>query len=271
MLKRKYDNQADIPAGMESLYTEKDGKFILTGVEGVEQIDNLAKVQKALNDERAAHKATTAKLAAFGELTAEDAAAAVTERDELKLKIEAGGGKPDESKIAELVKARVALATAPLDKKVQDLTKERDTAVAERDGLATARKRDRISAAIAEKAAKAGVLPGSVNRIVSLLAGQFDLDDSGKPITREGDSVLPGLDVDQVINDLKTTDPYFWPTSQGGGASGGQSGGVGGVNFWSKAGWNLTEQGRMVAKDPSKAAAMAKAAGVDINAIEPKQ
>jgi hypothetical protein len=272
MLKRKYATQAEIPAGFESLYKEQDGAFVRddSQIEGAGGDSSaVTNVQKALNAERQAHKATKDKLAAFGELSAEDAVAAVTERDELKLKLETAG-KPDDGKIAELVKARVAIERAPLDKKINDLTKERDTAVSERDGLVTARKRDRIAATINEKAVKAGVLKEAVGTVFALVGGQFDLDEGGKVVTREMDGVVPGLDVDQVINDLKSQHPYLWPMSQGGGATGGQ-GGATGSNPWRADNWNVTEQGRIVAKDPAKAKSLASAAGVDVNATEPKK
>ena len=37
MLKTIYDNEEDIPEGFKELYTEKNGKWELTGVQGVKQ------------------------------------------------------------------------------------------------------------------------------------------------------------------------------------------------------------------------------------------
>ena len=48
MLKTIYDNEADIPEGFAALYTEKNGKWELTGVQGVKTQLDVDRVQEAL-------------------------------------------------------------------------------------------------------------------------------------------------------------------------------------------------------------------------------
>lgn len=271
MLKKSYAKAEEIPAGFESLYTEQGGVFVLTGVEGGGADDGSVKrLETTLAKVRNELKAANAKVAAFGDLDAEAARVAIAERDDLKVQLETAGGKPDDNKIAELVKQRVALVTGPLDKKINDLTSQLTVATTEATSLKEARKRDKINQNIFETAMKSGMSKEAAQAAIALVGHQFDLSDDGKPVTRDMEGIVPGLDVGQVVNDMKGSHPFLWPTSTGGGAQGG-NGGVGGKNPYTEKNWNVTEQGRLMATDMKKAEAMASAAGVSVNAIAPKK
>jgi len=95
MLELIYNSAEDIPEGFDSLYTEKDGKWHLTGVKGMKTSQDTDKLSKSLREERAAHKATKDKLAKFGEDPDIDA---ILEKldgyEDLEARLEAGeGGK----------------------------------------------------------------------------------------------------------------------------------------------------------------------------------
>jgi hypothetical protein len=272
-LKKFYATAAEIPAGLESYYKEQDGKFVRddSQIEGIPAGDSVTKLTDTLKKVRGELTVANQKLTAFGSLTAEEATAAVLERDDLKLKLEAGGAKPDAAAVAELVKTQVALKTGPLDKRISDLTAKVTAAESERDSLKTARKQDQIQMSLRDAAVKAGVLPEAIPSILALKASEFDVNDENQTRTREMNGVVPGLDPMAVINDMKATHPFFWATSQGGGAQGGAAAGASGSNPWKAENWNLTAQGKIMTTDMAKAKALATAAGVDVHAVEPKK
>ena len=58
-LELQYASMEDVPQGFESLYTENNGKAVLTGVKGVSGFAaETAALTKSLNAEREAHRAT---------------------------------------------------------------------------------------------------------------------------------------------------------------------------------------------------------------------
>ena len=64
-LELSYDSADDIPAGMESLYTEKDGKQVLTGVKGMKTQADIDRLQTALTKERNDHKTVRTQLSSL--------------------------------------------------------------------------------------------------------------------------------------------------------------------------------------------------------------
>lgn len=63
MLKLSFDSKTDIPQGLETYYTEKEGKFYLQ-VQGIEKIDS---IEKALDKERTARREAEQKVKNFEE------------------------------------------------------------------------------------------------------------------------------------------------------------------------------------------------------------
>ena len=63
MLELIYNSTEEIPSGFESLYTEKDGKWHLTGIKGMKTSDDVTKLQTSLRKERDDHKKTKDRLA----------------------------------------------------------------------------------------------------------------------------------------------------------------------------------------------------------------
>jgi hypothetical protein len=97
----------------------------------------------------------------------------------------------------------------------------------------------------------------------------FDVDEDGNITTRDGVGVTPGLTVEQWLTDRQKDRPHWWPRSTGGGAKD-STGRSLANNPWSRANWNLSEQGRYVREHGAeKAAAAAKAAGSSVGATAP--
>ena len=73
-LKATYETKDDIPETVDfrDLFTEKNGKFELTGIAGIQTDGNVARLESALQKEKNDHKDTKAKLGVWGELDHDD-------------------------------------------------------------------------------------------------------------------------------------------------------------------------------------------------------
>jgi hypothetical protein len=260
-LKAIYEQKDQIPAGFEELYSEKNGKFELTGVEGVKTQGDIDRLNGALVSERKEHDATRAKLRSFGDLTPEAIQALVDERDELKIR----AGNASEDKINELVEKRIAVRLRPVEKERDDLKTRAQTLeqqIAEATGRETRRSLvDTIRAeASGEKALP--VREGALGDIELIAPMVFEMVD-GKHVTREGNplGVDPGLDPRAFLETVMTSGkrPNWFKDSQGAGAGGGGHGTPSGKNPFSTENWNLTEIGQIVSKNPAQALRLARA------------
>lgn len=292
-IKLSYDTQDEIPEAFRELYTERDGKWVLTGVEGMKTAADVGNVQNALKKEREEHTATKAKLKKFEKLGDRDVDELLKHADEvedLRGQLEAAnaGGK-DGKTTEDVVRARVDAQLAIERKKFERTLADKDKAIAtltsekaEEASKVTAldrRIRDSaIDAALTEAASKAQLL-GTAIPDVLLRRGNFEVENGpdgqpalgadGKPVvkTRDGVGVTPGLDPASWLSDQKSTSPHWWPASQGGGARGAGGNGVNaGDNPFAKNAPNLDKAMAIVKQDPTKASALAKSAGfADVN------
>lgn len=280
-LKTSYDTADEIPEGYADLYTERDGVFVLTGIEGVKAQSDIDRLTDSLKKERSDHKATREKLAAFAGLDPTEVHEKLEEATSLAEQLEAvkkAGGVFDEEKLAPVIEARVRQATAPLERQVaqaQRKLEEKDKLVASHElevgTLKSSIVNDRIERTIRDVAVAEKVIAPAIGDVVLNARGIFEQDESGRVITKDIDGVTPGLSPKEWLKDQQENRPHWWPVSAGGGARGAGGGGSAGPNPWSKDGWNITAQGAYVnANGIEKATQMADRAGVKIGATKPK-
>jgi hypothetical protein len=259
MLKTIYDTQEEIPEGYADLYTEKNGKWELTGVTGVKTQADIDRVQGALVKERNDHKATKALLAPFEGLDPEVISANATKLEEVTAQLEAinKDGRIDETKLEPIIAARIKQAVAPLDRDKLNLERQLDAQkklVAEKEvevtGLRTSITSDTIERAIKDAASLEKVLPTAIDDVTLRGIRVFEKTEDNRIITKDVPGVTPGLSPKEWLKDMQEKAPHWWPPSVGGGSQGGGPtgrGGYGGANNpWSKAGWNVTKQGALV-------------------------
>ncbi len=117
----------------------------------------------------------------------------------------------------------------------------------------------RDSTAVVSVAAKLKCLPTALADIQMLGENHFEIDDSGRIITKEGITagLTVGVEPDVWLEEMKNTRPHWWEMSSGSGATGG-TGGSNGTNPFAKASWNKTEQSKLPSE---KADQYAKSAG----------
>ena len=260
-LKLSYDAATDIPSGMEVLYTETDGKFILTEVEGMKTVDDVNRVQSALQKERNDHKALREK---FKPIADKDPVEIVALLDRIPELEAVAAGKIDDDKINAIVDTRVKGKLTPLETKVASLTAE----LAIKEQLITEysqKETDLVKSSKIRKAAKDnGIVDESIlDDVVTLVLGNTEVTDDKDVILKDG------TDLGSYFIKMMDKKPHWYGQTQGGGAAGSSKTGSKIINPFTNEHWNLTEQGKLLSSDPVKAQKMAEAAGTKIGAGRP--
>ncbi len=268
-LKVAVDSLDGLDEKYHDLYTEKDGKYVLSGVEGMKTDADIQAVRRSLDKERADHKATKEKYRPFEGYVdnADEVLAKLDKYGELEA---AASGKLDETKINGLVEARVKSQLAPKDRELKKFADEVNLLKQENEQLKAAERKRLIHDAVREAAKKSGIIDSATEDALYLAERVMDVDSEGNVVTKDGVGVTPGVDPTVWLTDMQPKRPHWWPESKGAGGKGsGGSGGSGANNPFSAEGWNLTAQGQMVRENPQRAEQMAKAAGTTVGGPRP--
>lgn len=269
-LKYKIASLDEVDASLQSYYTEKDGEFVLQ-LEGAPSAGDTTALQTALNKERLAHKTTKTKLEEYADirstgLSPTEILEKLDRYDELEA---AAGDKIDEEKLEKMVETRIKTKLAPIQRENDQLKtkvgeyENKINEFVEKDRTRT------IHDAVRKAATDAKVVPTAIDDILMVAERQFEIDESGKVVAKDGVGVTPGVDPTVYLTEMQQKRPHWWPQSQGGGASGGGNTGGGGSNPFSADGWNMTEQGRILRENPGRAEQLAKSAGTTVGGPRP--
>ena len=269
-LKSVYENQEDIPEGYEELYSEKNGKYEFSGVEGLHTQESIDRLTGSLEAERKDHKETKAKLKVWTDLGVE---ADKAKEDLARIPdLEAATKETfDEATFNERVDRRVndviASKTTPLETQIRTLTSERDAALDDAERLRNEGRSRMIREEVMRVATAAKIVPEAHEDAGMLGERYLEVRESdGAIVTRDGISgISPGIPVVDWFQTMLNQRPFWNAPSTGAGATGSGGKGFQGENPWSKENWNLTEQARLRVNDPKKARAAAVAAGVDVS------
>lgn len=266
----KTDHEA-LPEHDKELYDEKDGKFHFNAVALTENEQALATARNDAASYRTKNVALTAQLESFKGLDPAVVGTQLIELEALRAEKEAGDGK-NAAKFDAAVEARVKVATAPIQAQLADAKKVNDTLTKENgEHKSNGEKRTKHDAmreaCVAlncDKDVYAGKFPSALkwaeeNAVISA-------DAAGKLIVIDKDSGLPLKDALKHYQDEGQFST--WWGSSGGGGAGGTNPANGGnvVNPWTKENWNSTKQNMILSQDPKRGEALAKAAGVPVDA-----
>lgn len=268
-LKATYDKVDDIPTEYQSLYSERDGKMELTGITGIKTDADVQRVQEGLRKEKSDHKSTKDKLTPWTALNipVEDVTKSLDRIPELEA---AAKGDINEEDIEKIVEGRVKTRIAPVERELNAVKGENTTLKESVTSFKTKDKRRLISDAVRTAGTNLQIIPQAFDDVVMLGEHSLEVNDDGKVVTKDANGLVPGLDVESWLSDLRDKKAYWWPGSSGGGAGGGGGGQGGGNNPWSKEHWSLTAQGAVVkTKGMEQATKLAKAAGSSIGATKP--
>jgi len=263
-----YETMDDVPANAKWLYTEQDGKAVLTHVVGLKSQVDIDRVQEGLRKEREDHAKTKADLKPFKGMDAAEVQAKLDRVDALEA---AGGDKLDQEAIDKLVEGRLKQATAPLQRQIDELTTSNTELTQSNEkltGTITTGSRNEAVRKIASEMKVHGTALGDIELVA---ANYLEKDEhTGKWIVKaDAEGVTPGADVKQFMREMQKQRPHWWPKSNGGGAQGGIEGINGGKNPFSGDNWNLTEQGQLIRSDRELANQLAIAAGTTIGGDRP--
>jgi len=264
-LKLVVEKLDEIDSKYHDLYTEKDGKYEFTGVEGMKTQADIDRLQTALNKERADHKSTKEKYKGLPDKTVEEIVADLDRIPELEAAAKGAGN------VDELVEAKIQSRLKPIERERDKYKKELDeaqTQVSAYQGKDRPRTiQDAVRAAIGKQQ---GFQQSAVEDALIIGERVFEIDDAGHVVTKDGVGVTPGISAEVWLTEIQNARPHWWVGSQGGGAGGNRGGASGATNPWTHEGWNLTEQGRIYREDPAKAQQMAASAGTQIGGVKPE-
>lgn len=255
----------DVDEKYHDLYTEKDGKFELTGVEGMKTKADVDRLQIALTKERAEHKNLKERVKLLGDRKIEDV---IVELDRIpELEAAAKGDK----NVDELVEAKLRAKIVPIERERDKYAKELDEAKATIGNYESASRVRKIHDSIRSAVGKQqGFQKSAIEDAVTLGERLFEVLDDGSVVTKDNVGVTPGISAEDWLADRKNDKPHWWGTSQGGGAAGSRGAGATGDNPWTNGGWNLTKQGQIIREDPKRAEQLARAAGTQIGGPKPE-
>lgn len=255
----------DVDEKYHDLYTEKDGKFELTGVEGMKTKADVDRLQTALTKERAEHKNLKERVKLLGDRKIEDV---IVELDRIpELEATAKGDK----NVDELVEAKLRAKIVPIERERDKYAKELDEAKATIGNYESASRVRKIHDSIRSAVGKQqGFQKSAIEDAVTLGERLFEVLDDGSVVTKDNVGVTPGISAEDWLADRKNDKPHWWGTSQGGGAAGSRGAGATGDNPWTNGGWNLTKQGQIIREDPKRAEQLARAAGTTIGGPKPE-
>lgn len=275
-LKDTHEKQEEIPEPYRELYTQKtpNGKWELTGIQGVKTQADFDRQQAGLVKEREEHKATKEKLKLWDGLDHTEVSNKLSRIEELEA---AAKGKLDDVKIDELANRRadqlLKSKLSPLERENRKLQEQLLALTAEADALKGEKRQRRIHDDVRVALKDAKTLPTAEDDALLLAERVFEVTEDGRVLTRDNVGYPPGLDAKAWLAEIQAKRPHWWPPSVGGGGkgSGPGIGFGGGANPWSGDGWNATEQGKFLRQHGrEKADAMAKAAGTTVGGMRPK-
>lgn len=264
------DEKSAIPAGLESFYTEADGKFVLQveGMKSQKDFDNYAEALKKRFTDAAADFSKNNN----ADISHDQVAAMIKEQFE-KFQAPKPGAKPngEGDPPGGDVSARLhdlERNAAKSEETINKLTEERDAALG-------ASRSTTIKNALNSAAQKAGATPEGINNLVTLIEPNFEITQDGQVVTKlDSKNTSPNTSPDDFFSAAAREKQYrmFWPASKGAGADTdtggpGAGGDLGAENPWTIKGWNLTKQGHIYKKDSIEAERLAKAAGVKLGAV----
>lgn len=264
-LKIIYEDADSVPEAFKSLYTEKDGKFTLTGIDGMKTDTDVAKISEALRKERNDHKKLREQVrGAFGidSPNFEELKTKLDSIEELQAQIEAGNDPKNQKKIDDLVEAKLKAKMAPVERERDELKTKLGT-TEKTIGELTAEKRTRkVQDMVREQATKLKMLPEAMDDAFFQAERMFEEDNDGNLVMKDNVGFTPGTDVAFWLGEMQTKKAHWWPASEGTGAGGNRgTGGDKTVNPWMGDTWSLSGQGALVLTDPTKAAKLKAAAG----------
>ena len=276
-LEATIQDKAKIPEGLADHYVETDGVFVLAvnGLKSQKDFDDYAEaLKKRLTDAGAdlARKHGTG-------LGRDDVVEIIEGALKKFVKPGATPGKGNGTDGGDGADGDVSARLHDLERNLASVTKELEKSNKERDDALGKSKDTTIRNQLTQAANSAGATPEGVSNLVSLIERNFEVAQDGSVVTKleAGPGVSPNQKPEDFLAATARDKAFrmFWPKSVGAGADGDGAGGpgaggdLGKGNPWTKAGWNMTNQGKLYSANKPEAERLMKAAGVELGAVAP--
>jgi len=267
VLEVQYDSIDAVPEQFRELYSDQDGVAVLTGVAGIKTQTDIANLQEALRKERNDHRQVREAFNPFKDLNYEDVQSQLDRIPALEAAAEGKAATIDDALKQQL--------TAPLQRQIDGIARERDDFKGQFEQLQSSLLRRDLSDAVRTIATEMKVIGTAIPDVEMVAERYLERTESGDFIVRaDVRDITPGLDVRGFLKEMQRLRPHWWPASEGGGSGGGGKGG--GIdpakNPFSAKGWNLTRQGEIIRGEGTEVAArMATAAGTTVGGARPKE
>ena len=265
----------EIPEQYRDLYTEKSGKYELTGIIGVKTQADIDRLQTSLHKAQQDNKDLKSKFSVWGDMNHEEVMQKLDRIPELEA---LSKGKLDETEIEQIVNQRVEgtikSQMGPLERQVSSLTQQLEQTSLERDSFAAKEKQRKIHDAVRASLTELKVIPEAHDDALMLAERVFEIrEDDGAVVTKDSVGVTPGVNATMWLQEMQPKRSHWWPASQGGGATGSSTSGLpSGKNPWSVDSWNVTEQGNVLRNQGAEVAArLASAAGTKVGGTRPEK
>ena len=258
-----YDSLDSVPESFRSLYSERDGKVMLTGVVGLKTQDDINRLQGALEKERNDHRQVKSMLGKLGDRSIDDVLA---DLDRLPA-LEAAAKGADN--LDEQIAGRLQQETAPLNRKLNEYEGKIEELSTSLQEYKTREIHRDINDVVGKFANKSKAIPEAIEDIQFMARSIFEKNENGDVVAKAGiPGVTPGITPEVWLVELQQNKPYLWPQSNL--PNMGKSGKViGGNNPWAKDTWNMTEQGKILRENRQKAEQLAAQAGTRIGGARP--
>lgn len=155
----------------------------------------------------------------------------------------------------------IATAVQTRAKEWDSVKAERDAAVAAAEGIKAERNAERIRAAADSALAESGMDALHYDDARALLLPTLEVGKDGAIVTKAAPNVIAGMTPVQHIHGiLKAQRPHYWPSSVGGGATGGKHGPAGDTRCFDPRSpeFNVTAQGQYFKRHGAEATARAE-------------
>lgn len=274
-MKLKYATKEEIPVGKEDLFTEQNGEFVLTAVEGMKTQVDIDRIMGGLTKERDEHKVTKTKLTTWDGLERVDIDAKLAKLAELEVAVQGSVPKEEmDKKLDELTEVRTKNRVMPIEREREALKVKLADAEKKLGEYAVRETQRTIHDKVRAASVTAKIQPEVMTDVLLLADNVFQLTEGGELLTKENVyGVDAGLTAETFFQTQQEKRPYWWPPAVGGGGKGtggGKNNLAGNKNPWTLDHWNLTEQGRYVKEQGmEKAQSMAALAGTTVGGGKP--
>ncbi len=245
------DEHGELAEHFQELYSERDGQFELTGIQGVKTEADVKRLQTSLEKERGDHKSTKTKLGVWSDLDHEEVMGRLDRIPELEA---AAGDKIDEAALDEMAEKRASTRLKPIERenlRLKEALQARDATISD---FTLKDKNRTIGKALLAAGRKLEMQDPEDARVFG--QGLFDITEDGDVLDADGNTP------EQFLVDLQARKGHLWGPTEGGGASGGKGGKGFGANPFTFENWNETAQGQVIKEHGvERARAMIKSAG----------